>query len=106
GHRAGIDERRGRSGESGHGAAAGGGGVKRVTLTGQPQKRAPVAAFFSFSTSACYLPYTGNFAHRAFTFSRTASITASLFTSARMSQIQPASSRHSISFRPRVVTAG
>jgi len=41
----------------------------------------------------------------ALTFSRTASITDSSPMFCRMSQIQPASSRQSASWKPRVVTA-
>src|SRR5690606_24298215 len=73
----------------------------RGTETGSP-----ASAGLPVSTGRAYLPYTGNLAQMALTFSRTASITASLFRSARMSQIQPASSRHSASLKPRVVTAG
>src|SRR3990167_4293230 len=60
----------------------------------------------SYSRNCHQAPYTGSFLQMALTFSRTASITASLFRSARMSQIQPASSLHSASLKPRVVTAG
>src|SRR5690606_24946077 len=72
---------------------------------GQKQEARHLPGFLR-STGRAYLPYTGNLAQMALTFSRTASITASLFRSARMSQIQPASSRHSASLKPRVVTAG
>lgn len=61
----------------------------------------------AFSCSAdAYLPYTGSLAQMALTFSRTASTTDSSPMFCRMSQIQPASSRHSVSPKPRVVTAG
>src|SRR5690606_23082780 len=72
---------------------------------GQKQEARHLPGFLC-STGRASLPYTGNLAQMALTFSRTASITASLFRSARMSQIQPASSRHSASLKPRVVTAG